>query len=114
MKYAFIAAAMLTASLSQPTLAADSHEEHHHGMSMTADQTAVTPTDGTVKKVDKAAGKITVTHGPLENLGMPAMTMAFRVKDPAWLEQMKEGDHIRFVADNVEGALTIVRLESVR
>ncbi|MDP9646758.1 Cu/Ag efflux protein CusF [Paraburkholderia caledonica] len=32
---------------------------------------------GEVQKVDAAAGKLTIRHGPLENLGMGPMTMVF-------------------------------------
>lgn len=75
---------------------------------------AVAPSDGEVRKVDKSTGKVTIKHGPLPNLDMPSMTMVFRVKDNAWLEQMKAGDKIRFVADRVNGVLTVVRYEVVR
>ena len=68
--------------------------------------------DGLVKKVDKAAGKLTLSHAPLPNLGMPAMTMVFRVKDAAWLDQMKVGDKIRFMADKVNGLYTVVQFEA--
>lgn len=68
--------------------------------------------DGLVKKVDKSAGKLTLAHGPLPKLGMPAMTMVFRVKDAAWLDQMKVGDKIRFMADKVDGAYTVVHFEA--
>ena len=67
--------------------------------------------DGVVKKVDKSAAKVTLSHGPLTNLGMPAMTMAFRVKDVAWLDQMNNGDKIRFMADKVDGVFTVVHFE---
>lgn len=67
--------------------------------------------DGLVKKVDKSAGKLTLSHGPLPALGMPAMTMVFRVKDAAWLDQMKQGDKIRFMADKVNGLYTVVHFE---
>lgn len=70
-------------------------------------------TDGEVKKVDKDTGKLTIKHGPITNLGMPAMTMAFRVKDPAMLDQVKNGDKIRFATDKVNGALTVIHLEPV-
>ncbi|MBI4754310.1 MAG: copper-binding protein [Betaproteobacteria bacterium] len=70
--------------------------------------------EGTVKKVDKSAGKVTLAHGPLANLGMPAMTMVFRVKDAAWLDQMQAGDRIRFIAEQVGGALTVVHFELVQ
>ena len=65
-------------------------------------------TEGLVKKIDKSAGKVTVSHGPLPN-GMPAMTMVFKVKDMAWLDQMRDGGKIRFAADQINGAMTIVR-----
>ena len=70
--------------------------------------------EGIVKKIDKAAGKVTIVHGPLVNLRMPAMTMAFRVKDAAWLDQMTGGDKIRFMAEDINGVLTIVRFEPVK
>ena len=38
---------------------------------------------GTVEKVDAGAGKVTIDHGPIPNLDMDAMTMVFRVQDPA-------------------------------
>ncbi|MEW6729674.1 MAG: copper-binding protein [Pseudomonadota bacterium] len=67
--------------------------------------------DGEVRKVDKAAGKITLKHGPLPNLGMGAMTMVFRPQDPALLDQLKAGDRIRFRAESINGALTITKVE---
>ena len=66
---------------------------------------------GEVKKVDKSAGKITIKHGPLKNIGMDAMTMVFRVKDQAMLEQVSVGDKIRFIAEEPNGKLTVTRLE---
>ena len=69
---------------------------------------------GEVKKVDKSSGKVTIKHGPLDNLGMPAMTMVFRVKDPAMLDQMKEGDKINFVAGKVNGAITVIQTEPAK
>ena len=40
-----------------------------------------------------------------------AMTMVFRVKDPAMLDQVKAGDKISFVAEAPNGQLTVTRLE---
>ncbi len=67
--------------------------------------------NGTVKKIDAGAGKITVDHGPIKSLNMDAMTMVFRVKDPAMLKQVKAGDKIRFDADRVNGAITIMNMK---
>ena len=71
-------------------------------------------TSGVVKKVDKGAGKVTIRHGPIEKLGMPQMTMVFRVKDPDMLDRLKEGDEIRFVAEKVDGAYTVIQFEPVK
>lgn len=70
--------------------------------------------DGVVKKVDRAQGKLTIRHGPLKNLDMPPMTMVFRVQDVAMLDRVKPGDAIRFQAERVNGAFTVIRLEAVR
>ena len=96
-----------------PVQAAGDHAGHGMAMQATA-STEMQMVDGVVKKVDKSAGKVTLSHGPLTNLDMPAMTMVFRVKDAGWLEQMKAGDKIRFMADNVNGAVTIVHFEPAK
>lgn len=67
--------------------------------------------EGVVRKIDKDAGKITLKHGELKNLQMPAMSMVFRVKDPAMLEQVKVGDQVSFVAEKVGGQFTLTRIE---
>jgi len=66
---------------------------------------------GEVRKIDKSTGKMTIKHGPLANVGMDAMTMVFRVKDKAMLDQVKVGDKINFVAEEPNGQLTVTRLE---
>ena len=40
--------------------------------------------------------------------------MIFRVKDPDMLDRLKEGDEIRFVADKVDGAYTVMQFEPVK
>jgi Cu(I)/Ag(I) efflux system periplasmic protein CusF len=82
-----------------------------HRMAAVATAADMQMVDGLVKKVDKSAGKVTLSHGPLTNLGMPAMTMVFRVQDARWLDQMKERDKIRFMADKVNGAFAVVHFE---
>ncbi|MES2532968.1 MAG: copper-binding protein, partial [Pseudomonadota bacterium] len=54
-------------------------------------QSALPMIDAEVRKVDIDAGKITLRHGDITNLDMPAMTMVFRVKDPALLQKVKPG-----------------------
>jgi Cu(I)/Ag(I) efflux system protein CusF len=70
--------------------------------------------DGEVRKVDKDAKKITIKHGPLQNLDMPPMTMVFQVKDPAMLEQVKAGDKVKFQAEKLGGAFTVTKIEPAK
>jgi Cu/Ag efflux protein CusF len=78
-----------------------------------SDSTAQTEmSEGEIKKVDKDAGKLTIKHGELKNLGMAGMTMAFKAKDVSMLETVKEGDKVRFVAERVGGALTVTSIET--
>lgn len=45
---------------------------------------------------------------------MPAMTMVFRVQNAGWLDQVKPGDNIRFLADKAGGGITVTTLEIVK
>ncbi|WP_250532565.1 copper-binding protein [Caballeronia sp. AZ10_KS36] len=100
------------AALSATAYAAGDMEDTsmQRGAQQSADS-ANSMSHGEVKKVDNAVGKLTIKHGPLENLGMEGMTMVFRVKDPAMLSQVKVGDNIDFVAEEVNGALTVTKLQ---
>ena len=54
--------------------------------------------------------KVTIIHGPLENLDMPSMTMVFKA-DETLIANMKEGQNIEFVADRVKGKLTVTAMK---
>jgi Cu/Ag efflux protein CusF len=73
--------------------------------------TAAEFTKAKVKKVDMKSEKVTLIHEPLKNLDMPAMTMVFKVADKAMLEKLKEGAQVEFVADRVNGKLTVTELK---
>lgn len=66
--------------------------------------------DGLVKKVDKTKGTVTLAHGALPN-GMPPMTMAYKVKDAAWLDTLQTGQKIRFATDPADGGMTVSHME---
>ena len=65
---------------------------------------------GEVKKIDEAAGKITLKHGPIKNLDMDAMTMVLRVNDPAMLKKVKIGDKVKFEAERTPEGVTITKM----
>ena len=89
-----------------------SSDKHSHDQGSPQAAAAAAPqTDGEIRKVDVAAQKITVKHGPIENLGMSAMTMVFRVRDPSFLSQVKPGDKVKMRVESIDGALTIVDLQ---
>lgn len=99
----------LMLSLSLPAFA-----QHDHGAHKPANVQSAPLSDGTVKKVDKAAGEIVIQHGPLDSIGMPPMTMAFGVADKAWLGKLKAGDKIRFAAEMKGGNAIVSRYEMAK
>ncbi|MCY1221208.1 Copper binding periplasmic protein CusF [compost metagenome] len=73
-------------------------------------QQAPQPVAAEIKKIDAQAGKVTLRHGPIANLGMGPMTMAFPVKDRASLKDFKEGEAVSVTFDNVDGKPTVVEM----
>lgn len=63
-------------------------------MAMPAD-TKMGKGTGTVTAIDKAAGKITLNHGPIPEVGWLAMTMAFSAK-PEIFNSVAVGDKVAF------------------
>lgn len=71
-------------------------------------------TEGVIRKVNKDAQKLTIKHGEIKHLDMPAMTMVFQVKDPAMLDQVKAGDKVRFAVESKGGAMTVTKIEPAK
>lgn len=91
----------------------DPHAGHAgHSMPAAGKEGAGELSEGTVRKVDAAAGQLTIAHGTLKNLGMPPMTMVFKAKDAAMLKGLKEGDAIRFVAEQSGNDYVVTRLQA--
>ena len=107
--------ALAAAALAAAAPAAFANTDHgsHAGHGSMQAAPAATLADGIVKKLDQAAGRIVIAHGPLPN-GMPAMTMPFALKDTAWFGKLKEGQKIRFSIEDVKGVLTVQHLEAVK
>lgn len=75
---------------------------------------AADQSEGEVRKVDKAAGKVTLKHGEIKNLGMGAMTMVFTAKDPRILDKVKAGDKVKFVAASEGGKLIVTEIQPAK
>jgi Cu/Ag efflux protein CusF len=106
-----IAAVLLAGAFLAPLTYAD---DAHHEAGVTIAQAGTALSDGEIRKVDKDAKKITIKHGPLQNLDMPAMTMVFQVKDPAMLDNVKAGDKVKFQAERIGGAFTVTKIEAAK
>ena len=106
------AAAILVAGSAAHAQGASGHAAHAPAPAAKAPSSAMS--EGEVRKVDRAAGKITLKHGPVPSIDMPPMTMVFGVKDPALLDQVKPGDKVLFKAVNEAGKFTISNLQVVK
>ncbi|WP_417692406.1 efflux RND transporter periplasmic adaptor subunit [Roseibium sp.] len=62
---------------------------------------------GTIDTVDPDAGKATITHGPIAEIGMPGMTMAFDVDPALDLETLPLSSETTLTFDRPDG-LTMV------
>lgn len=51
---------------------------------------------GTVKKIDKAKGTVTLMHGPVKELRWSSMTMNFSVKNKSILDKLSTGNKVEF------------------
>jgi Cu(I)/Ag(I) efflux system protein CusF len=67
---------------------------------------------GEVRKIDHGQQKITLRHGDIPNLGMPPMTMVFRVSDPQGLLRVKVGDRVQFRAEARPEGYTVVWMQA--
>ena len=103
-------AALLCAAFALPAQAQHAGHDMHDMKSMPA--TPAELSSGEVRAIDLKTRKLTIKHGELKNLGMPAMTMVFVIKEgvavPAGL---KQGDAIRFRAEEVGGVLTVTLIQ---
>ncbi len=64
---------------------------------------------GVVTAVDPSAGTVTLDHGPIPELGWPAMTMSFKAA-PALLATTRTGDRVKFDLVMTDGAGEITAL----
>ncbi|HVL44988.1 MAG TPA: copper-binding protein [Acidovorax sp.] len=82
----------------------DSHSSHHAAP-------AAELSEGEITRWDPRTLRVSLRHGEIKNLEMPAMTMVFRVADASVLGDLKPGDKVRFRAERVNGTYQITRIE---
>lgn len=83
------------------------------GVQRVSDTAAALPwATAEVRRIDKAAGKVSLKHGDIKNLDMPPMSMVFQVKDPSQLDALQVGQQVRFQAVQEKGAYWVVKIEA--
>ena len=70
--------------------------------------------DGEVRKIDKAAGKVTIKHGEIRSVGMAPMTMVFVVKDKAVLDTLAVNDKVKFDVKEEGGNYVVTKIEKAK
>jgi Cu(I)/Ag(I) efflux system periplasmic protein CusF len=97
-----------------PGAQASGSHDHKAASAVGQGQAAKALAHGEIRRIDKEAQKVTIRHGPLRNLDMPAMTMVFQVKDAAMLDRVQPGDKVNFEAEKVGGAYIVTRMEPAK
>lgn len=64
---------------------------------------------GEVRRIDAEAGKITIKHGAISDLQLPAMTLVYNIA-PALLAGVQPGDKIKFTAKRENQLYIIIKL----
>ncbi|MCH4224224.1 MULTISPECIES: copper-binding protein [Alcaligenes] len=64
---------------------------------------------GEVRRLDAEAGKITIKHGEISDLELPAMTLVYKI-DPALLADIKPGDKVKFTAKRDGGDYVVTKI----
>jgi len=75
---------------------------------------AATMTDGEVRRVDAAAGKVTIKHGEIKHMDMPPMSMVFNVKDKAMLDKVQVGEKIQFIVIQDAGKMVVTDIKAMK
>lgn len=89
----------------------------HHANTATAATTSpasMAMTAGEVRRVDVERSKLTIKHDAIATLGMPAMTMIFRVSKAELLKDLKARDKILFAAESVGGEIVITHIQATK
>ncbi len=109
-RFAAVTVAAIAAVAAIPASA--QHNHGSHGAAPTQSKAGAGElADGEIRRIDAAKGTVLLKHGEIKSLNMGAMTMGFRLKDPAMAAGFKAGDKVRFVAEQKGEDLIITRME---
>lgn len=52
--------------------------------------------EGTLNSIDRAAGTLNISHGPIASADWPAMTMSFKLSNPSAAPNLTPGQKVEF------------------
>lgn len=96
----------LTLGAATPALA----QHAGHGAPKASTAAAGELADGEVRRIDRARGTVLMKHGEIRSVNMGAMTMSFKLKDPAMAADLKEGDKVKFAVEQKGDELIITSI----
>lgn len=70
--------------------------------------------EGLIKKIDSKKATVTLRHGDIAEVGMPAMTMSYPVQHAHDLAALHPGDKVRFTMENRDGDYIVVHIEVIK
>ena len=65
-------------------------------------------------EIDHQAAELVIRHGPLPELDMPPMAMAFKVAELSFLNKVRKGDRVKFKAGLVDGRFGVTAIERIK
>lgn len=67
---------------------------------------------GVVKAIDRDRVRVKLKHGPIDKLGMPGMTMMFRVADPSLLDTVQADEEVGFTIEQRGRAFVVTGFQT--
>lgn len=97
MKLQRLAAAALFGLVALPAAAEQNAHQHQDHQQNQTSACTVPMGEGTIHTLDIQAATATIAHAPIESLGWPEMTMAFKVSKGVDLSPFVAGDRVHFL-----------------
>lgn len=106
----FLTSLTLAVILTALPVVAEMSQNHSKGAENndSGTNTSAVKGEGIIKSINSGKQQVTLSRGPIEALGWPAMTMPFKVTDAKLLEGVSVGDEIHFELGGSDNAITSV------
>ena len=107
-----VALALSLAACGDKQAAAPEQREPSAEASAPAGAEGIHAAAGDVTKVSD--NQVTISHGPVESLGWPAMTMAFQAPSPEMLQGLNAGDPVDFQFSQAGGQYRLTSIKKAQ